>query len=218
VRELDRAWFDFLDLDTLQPLRIPRKDLGHGIQHQRDQFQIRASMNGRAFGYWNPRVSPHGLSSMTLSEEGAVTEYKHDDPAHVVPGPNGQTVFTSEGIFSNQLKPVPDSEQGFFLPAHGGDYFFRIQPPPPRNLIPAEGSRLVIYRRGERQPVMAVEDFDAGLGPVKEQDPTRVDRHRDVGTYDKRLFVFPERKLLVSIPHGNGRIVWQRMTGPHPQE
>jgi hypothetical protein len=35
---------------------------------------------------------------------------------------------------------------------------------------------------------------------------------------DRAWFVFPERKLLVSIPHGNGRIVWQRMTGPHPQE
>jgi hypothetical protein len=217
-RELDRAWFDFLDLDTLQPLHIPRKNLGSRLQHQRDQLQIRASMHGRAFGYWDPRTSPHGLSCIALSEEGAVTEYQHKSPTHVVPGPNGRTVFTSEGIVSSQLKPTPGAEEGFFLPAQGGDYFFRITPPPPRNMIPAEKSRLDVYRWGDREPVLTVADFDAGLGPVKEQDDPLVNRHRDVETYDKRLFAFPEHKLLVSIPHGNDRIVWQRMTEARPRK
>jgi hypothetical protein len=206
--ELARAWVAFLDLETLHPTPW-RPDLGF---FQRDEIKVRAAMNGRAFGLWKTSTRPSGMHTLVLTPDGPVAHHRHEDPAHVVPGPDGHMTFTSLGCFRTDSPPTGTRwQKDFCLPARQGDYYFRVAPVP-LNLIPDPGSRLTIYRLGNPNPVLQVPDFDAGLGEIHDQQQLRLNpRHRDYALYDRRLHLFPEARLLVVLPHGNDSIVWRRL-------
>src|SRR5262249_55068728 len=156
----------------------------------------------QVFGLWALRVQPAGLEVIIRGRDAAQDHYQHEDPRHVVPGPDGQTIFTGMGLFDNQLmqpgdKARPD-ENGFCVPAQQGSYYLQIAEAP-RFPKGAERCAATVHKLGNPALLLEVPRLDASLGAKV--------RDWESGDYDKRLNLLPGAKLLVAIPYSNDRLV-----------
>jgi hypothetical protein len=202
TEDLDSAHFDFLDLQLLKPVSS-RWNVG-ALHHTcfRDRVQVRASADGQVFGLWGTHVQPQGMQTFVLNNRQVETCYRHDDCFHLIPSPDGTTVYTAFGTFSNRLQPLDQrrDEGPLLLPAVHGDRYLKIEPPV-RFLQPSQGSTASAHRLGGPAEVK-VPDLDLNLAGEQ--------KHRDEYPYDKRLFFIPEAHLIITLPHPNDRLILHR--------
>jgi hypothetical protein len=124
--------------------------------------------------------------------------YEHGSRGHVVPGPRGKVLFTGIGMFSsvgmfpNQQVPYPGADpKGRYLPACHGDYYLNLASP------------LSIYKLGLEKPILTFPDID--IPP-----PDDVNLKHDF-TMDKHIFLIPQARVLITIPHTNDRLILHRV-------
>src|SRR5262245_60451910 len=87
----------FLDIHTIKPLEI-RKSGNPGFFGHGPWACVRASADGKAFGMWHSlNVAPSGLYTFVLAGNELRQHYEHTGPGHVVPGPDGEVIYTGFG-------------------------------------------------------------------------------------------------------------------------
>ncbi len=181
---------------------------------------LRASADGRAFGYWRTTVSPSGVKTYLLRGSRFRATYEHRDRGHVSPDAEGRSFFTGFGGRLNQDgRPVaPEKNQAEASPAlipsaEAGYYVSVAELPVPFLQQPAGPVRITIHDDGGKElaAVTAPEEL-ASLTVVAENEP--IDPLRD-----KRFHFIPSARLLITVPKGEDRLVLRKLSLPDvPQQ
>jgi hypothetical protein len=188
------GFINFLDIFTLKTLSTKDR-LG---PHPHKNWPVRASANGRAFAArsgWNPLwiLKEDALSDSTLP----------GNHLFVVPGPDGQDVYTPEGIFS--LNGQRTGALGnYCLPAVHGPFsmglHFNDEP------LHLKGEQrpnaLSIHLGMEKEPIAKLKDIEFGYGV------NRIDS--GWMATDRRIHFIPQAKLIVTIPDSGRRALLHR--------
>ncbi len=225
VQELDRATFTLID-----PIRMRVREANvqvNGIlgSSYRDLVHLRASANGRTFGMWCTTHSPTGVGVIIASGPAAQAYYAHTSVGHVLPGPDGLSLFTAHGTCQPQVGLTQNEmTQGSpVLPAVHGEMYLRIgtegdkgqrttRPNHPTNRLPAAATGVIlnVCSAGRDRPSARLADVDA-LPPLEEW-------LKHDFTFDKRVHLIPDARLVITIPISNDRLVLYRygalVTGP----
>jgi hypothetical protein len=182
----------FLDLDTFRFLEIVDEKGNHRAAIGPGRIP---SADGIVYGAWNTRVSPS--SSTTFVIEGSlVTRNDAGDLRHIVPGPDGKTVFTGKGIASRTFaRSDPDDETyGYCLPAVRGDYFLSVS-----SAHAGKGGGFTVYLRGLKQPIAKLDKAEHGLSF------DGWDRELD-GPW-RNVFFVPDAKVIAVLPGSHDQVV-----------
>lgn len=177
---------NFLDVATLRPL--PIKAVNGGWD---PRMRPVPSADGTVFGIWGGTINTFVLSG------GELRRYEEGGRGHVVPGPDGQTTFTANGIASRTLKrgDPDDASYGYCVPAVRGDYFLSITPAQPNT----KTGGFTVYLRGLKQPIAKLDKAEHGL-------------HLDGGGGDtyamwRNVFLIPDANVIVELPKSNDQLV-----------
>lgn len=180
----------FLDLSTFRPL--PIRDQKGNERAFSAGYRI-PSADGSVFGAWKTNQSPDE-STVFVVEGNTVKRYDAQGLKHVVPGPDGKTIYTANGICSTTLKRFDrdDAAYGYCLPAVRGGYFL--------SLTSASSGKagFTIYHRGLSLPIMRLDKFNHGLsfdGWDRES----------FGPW-RRVFFVPDAQLIAVLPQTNDQI------------
>jgi len=218
-REKNFPWVKFCQftLDKLQQSQLTFEGPFHQpMQH----VHVRAAADGHALAMWSSGQSPSGVTWVKWEDARAKVSYEHSTRGHVIPGSRGKVLFTGMGMFTgitfpNQQNPYPGSDpQGRYLPAVYGDYYMFLgrsnlpyfNPPvgrrPAANALAAPLNGLTIYKLGLALPILKRPDIDLPSADLADKDDF---------TFDKRVYLIPQAKLLITIPAGNDRLVLRRI-------
>jgi hypothetical protein len=197
----------FLDVRTLKQARVDRREGGGQVgTHPQYPAQMRVSADGATIGMWTEGLSPSGLQAVVLTGSTVRSAYEHTSVGQIIPGPDGRTLFTENGLYTTELKPVHDVPgQGLRspLPAVHGGYYLSVNRP---DRADWEGKRttVTVHLAGDARPLATLSDLE-GLDVSRElgRSDTRL-------PLDKRLFLIPLAKLVVTIPAARDRLHLQR--------
>ena len=183
----------FLDLATFQQLPILDANRHERVWGAADG-RI-PSADGTVFSAWNTHYSPSTATTF-VNEGGVVKRYDEGDLKHVVPGPDGRTMFTGKGILSRTLKyaDADDATYGYCLPAVRGDYFLALT-----SATNGKGGAFTVYLRGLKQSVAKLDKAEHGLGF------DGWDRE-SFGPW-KRVYFVPDAKVIAVLPPSNDQVV-----------
>jgi hypothetical protein len=213
AREWGRNTLVFLDPTTLKAEELGglARNILSGAANRLagEVIHVRASADGRVFGWWNGGLALGGINSLVILPGGQLEAHHVQGRfGHVVPGPDGKVLFTGAGLWTKAGKPLGelDEREGHLcIPAQQGGYYLSI---PRANVqrFPRVGvgqsverkTALGLCRVADYRPLVTVPDF-----PVTEPDPNV----RHDFTFDKRIQFLPEAKLLVTIPPTNDQLV-----------
>ncbi len=186
----------FLDLDTFRGLPIVDQKGNHPASIGGARFP---SADGTVFGSWNTHYSPSSSTTFVL-EGGMVNRYEGGELHHVIPGPDGKTVFTAKGIVSRTLQrsEADDATYGYCLPAVRGDYFLALS-----SATGGKGGGFTVYLRGLKQPIVKLDKAEHGLSF------DGWDRETD-GPW-RRVFLIPDAKVIAVLPSSNDRVVLYKL-------
>ena len=191
----------FLDIRTLKPIRYQMAGLGR-VGFDAGTF-IRASADGKVFGFWHPNVSPQGLATLVLSGTTVSLFSDHVSVGHVVPGPDGKTLYTARGTYTSQTKAIGKSEPNggvYTLPAAHGDYCMTLE----INRAGGLRTRSVVSVQlvGEPRAIATLPEIEL---------PDNLNQwDREPLSTDMRLHLIPAAKLLVVLAPTNDKLVVHR--------
>jgi hypothetical protein len=182
----------FLDPLTMKPLKPQgNADVGIGFDHYPPT--VRVSADGRVYGLWQQGLSPSGLRTMVIDGMTLKNHYEHTSVGHILPGPDGQTLFTGAGLYTAQTKKIGE-KTGFTLPALHGSYYLALDNP--FNVHPNQAKErlpVAVHMLGDARPLITLPSLE-GL-----DRPDIFNRNASL-PLDKRLFLVPDARLLVTIP------------------
>jgi hypothetical protein len=165
------------------------------VGHYRDRVHLRASAEGRVFGLWCTSHSPSGMGVIVYSKDVVRTTYAHRSVGHVVPSPDGKVLYTNSGKYVLQSQgrlPERPEASGLMLPASLGDQVLHLA-------AAGEVRTPTIETPGKEKPLATLPDL--GLPTAEEKAITH-----DL-TFDKRVHLVPEARLLITIPASGDRLV-----------
>jgi uncharacterized protein (TIGR03067 family) len=199
---LDSARVDLVDLGTLKskdPVGNEPREYSY-----RDIMHFRASADGQVFGAWCTSHTPSGVTALVVTGGKLKRHYEHNSWGHVVPGADGKILYTGAGTHTPQLQKAAGGPGGHALPAHGGLYCFAVhtndRPGPPRT---TKATSLTVHLVGDARPLVTVNNVEV---PVTNDAWTSSDF-----TWDKRVHLVPEAKVLITLPDNADEIVLQRL-------
>lgn len=206
---LDSATYSFLQAETLTDLNI--KSSGN-VQnnHYRDAVQIRAAADGRSFGMWCTSHGPQGLQHVTLSASSAEFLYVHQSAGHVVPSPDGTSVFSGyAGVLAANLSPRFAKKRGNIpvFPTSHPKFFMSVAADPDAQV------NLIDKTFGGARPSLHTIDSEAALLTLPNLELGEQSSGRGwestLMTLDKRVHYIVSNAALLSIPFTNDRIIIQ---------
>ena len=193
----DKASYTLIDTETLKALSNEVTLQPNQAALFRDFVHIRASANGKVFGLWCTNHVPNGVGSVIISDADSKAYYAHHAAGHVLPGPDGKTLFTCLG----KSRPQVDFQERFeitsaMVPACHGDSYLVL---PPAN----KPGAVTIQVPGKNEPVATLNNID--LTAPKE------DAIKHDFTFDKRVHLIPDARLLIVIPNTDDRLLLYRL-------
>lgn len=192
----------FLDLATFR--QLPVLDGNKNARAWEGAGRLFPSGDGTVFGTWNTRYSPD--TATTFVYEGAtVKRYDEGGYKHVIPGPDGRTVFTAKGIASTTLRrgDESDANYGYCLPAVRGDFFLSLTPTSHNDRRQqVHGGGFTVYLRGLKRPVAKLDDAHHGLG-FDGWD-------REAFGPWRRVYFVPDAKVICVLPASNDQVVMHK--------
>jgi hypothetical protein len=199
AEQLSPASFALVNVETMRPAEGDIKPPPPMAAFSRDLWHVRASANGKVFGLWCTSHIPTGMGVFVLSGADAKAYYSHNSFGHVVPGPDGGLLFTGAGMYSPrvQLFEQRKSDEAL-IPSCHGDYWLKLPPA-------GRGGEVTVHARGRTRPVATLSDFEP---KVPKEDAIKHDF-----TFDKRVHLIPEARVIVTIPASNDRLVLYRFGG-----
>jgi hypothetical protein len=188
--------------------------LGPFNQHP---VHLRASANGKVFGLWGTNRSPTGVGAIICSDVGCQSYYMHNSAGYVVPSPDGKLLFTRSGMMAPEFQltdSIPGGEP--VLPACHGDQYLTFPsvssgpgfPAPPVRRRPGSPAPAA-----SGSPTLRALGNDKSLGPLPDLDlfVPNEDTIQDDFTFDKRVHLIPDARLIITIPTSNDRLVLYRL-------
>jgi S1-C subfamily serine protease len=153
------------------------------------------SGDGTVFGSWKSNQSPVE-AVIFVYEGGIVKRYEGGELMHIIPGPDGRSVYTAKGVVSGTLSrgDVNDSTYGYCLPALRGDYFLSLS-----SAHAGKGGGFTVYLRGLKQPIAKLDKVEHGV------TFDGWDRER-FGPW-KRVYFIPDAKVIAVLPPSNDQVV-----------
>ncbi len=214
---LDRATFSFLSPETMKVVlrEIKMPPAGMLGNYYRDLVHVRASGNGQVFGMWCTSHSPSGVATIAVLKDGARSHYAHRSDGHILPSPEGKVLFTRFGKRPPFVDLTQASNSGnAMLPASSGNYYLELPEAnkggnrPPQRVNPAQPPADVtvsaaIHSAEKDKPIATFSDLQ--LPPLMGEESIKHDF-----TFDKRIHLIPEARLLILIPAANDRLILQR--------
>jgi hypothetical protein len=206
---LDRGYFAVINVETLKPIRgeftAPQMSM-LGMSY-RDQVHLRASANGTTFGAWCSSHSPSGLGTFIVSGDRVAGYYAHSSVGHVLPGPDGRTVFTRSGQYAPEVNLMDQGRPGnALLPAYHGEWYLSLPyiaaPNNPRAPRPTGADTVATIR--VREKVIAT------LRAIDLKMPNEDFLAHDF-TFDKRVHLIPDARLVITIPLTNDSVILHRI-------
>ncbi len=193
-----------VNLDSLKPIdcKMPqqyRVQLGAGSR-------IRASADGRMFGSWATNVSPAGMQLLIFDGQELALFYQHTTPGWVVPDETGGRVYTTHGVFENQLTTQPpsnfDINAGAPIPAVQGPFCVRISKAQPGSMNGQQSTASAgVCLAEDTQPLTTLRDL-----PIRSSN-NNDSFARDRVTLDKRVYLVPSGKLIAILPERQDSVV-----------
>ncbi|MBS0201315.1 MAG: trypsin-like peptidase domain-containing protein [Planctomycetes bacterium] len=177
----------FLDLQSFRQLSV-HDDKGSDRPFATAPRAV--SADGTVFGGWKTNQSPDE-SHTFVRERNVLKHYVEGGLKHVIPGPDGKTVFTANGICAATLKRgnKDDASYGYCLPSVRGDYFVSL----------SDKTGFTIYLKGLNRPIAKLDKIDHGIhfdGWDRES----------FGPW-KRVFLVPEAQVIAVLPQTNDQVV-----------
>jgi hypothetical protein len=183
----------FLDLESFKKIPVlsdkgNERPLGSAL----GRF---VSGDGTVFGSWKSNQSPVE-AVIFVYEGGIVKRYEGGELMHIIPGPDGRSVYTAKGVVSGTLSrgDVNDSTYGYCLPALRGDYFLSLS-----SAHAGKGGGFTVYLRGLKQPIAKLDKVEHGV------TFDGWDRER-FGPW-KRVYFIPDAKVIAVLPPSNDQVV-----------
>jgi hypothetical protein len=218
MQELSQAAFALLNVERMQLLEREIKVYPALGSSYRDLVHLRASANGKVFGMWCTSHTPSGVGVIVASDAGVQSYYAHWSAGHVLPSPDGKTLFTRSGMCAPEVTLTGSQQRGDpALPACSGDYYLSLQPA----INPGQGRPSPLIRQpGNSQPNRPAADAAGSLTirALDKDKPIATLPNLDLPapgeewikndfTFDKRVHLIPEARLIITIPASNDRLV-----------
>jgi hypothetical protein len=132
-------------------------------------------------------------------EGGVLKRNEAGSLGHVLPGPDGRSVYTAKGVVSRTLRraDADDATYGYCVPAVRGDYFVSLSP-----AEDGKGGGFTIFLRGLKQPIGKLDKAEHGLtfDSWERGGPGSVDAWR-------RVYLVPDAKVIAVLPATNDQVV-----------
>jgi len=199
---------------SMQDFKESKIAIAKNSRMSHSAIRIRASTNGRVWGMWRIGISPSGLASMVIRGDKAVHHYDHTSVGSILPGPDGDVLYTGRGLYTNELKPLQSSQSSnpryvVTFPAVHGHYWFRtVASAPHPSLTNNQEKGLTVYIKGESQPLVTIPQFDVSALFQRRTNPHATSEHEP--SLDERLYLLPDANLFVFLPPTNDRLVLHR--------
>jgi hypothetical protein len=200
---LDRASYNFIDLNTLQEISTIEEFRPNNTSY-RDFVHIRASATGNVFGLWATSHSPQGMEALELNGNKVIQHREHSSAGHIYPSFDGRLILTGVGPCTidmrlldaaqrrNALMSIPTTHPSYFVSLTGisfrGDREASADLSGGIHLIPG----------GEQVCELKI----PGLGESENESWTK-----DNFTIDKRVHYIVQANQILSIPFTNDRVV-----------
>ncbi len=183
----------FLDLGNFRPL--PQKA---GIKGN----LVAIAADGTAIAEWYPDSQAGGKSSVFVVEGEEVKHYPTGEWGHIIPGPDGKTMFTARGLANSQLNQSSDEAKfGYCLPAMRGNLFLSLGASSRDNDVKVSG--YAVYAVGQPAPIVKVPNAELGL-TMNGRDPLLWGAWR-------RCYFIPQANVIVVLPETNDQIVLHKI-------
>jgi hypothetical protein len=183
----------FFDVHRMARIEIPNP---HDFFRTSPSVFLRASADGRVFAC--QETSPHGMLQSCIWARGNVQKYGGGGSGLPVPGPDGQFIYTTQGVYTPDLKQV-SATGTHCLPALHGPYYLSLSG---RDRQAGQQVGISLHLRGETRPLARLPDVE-GVGA---QGPGG----RGGLPLDRRIHLLPRAKVLITIPERNDRLILHR--------
>jgi hypothetical protein len=189
----------FLDIESFKEVKIDKAE-GDFQVTTATPTQLRASADGKTLGLWRTQLDPSGVQIARLEGNAIKGAYQPDRAGEVTPGPDGQKVYTEQGVYG--LTAKPEGPRTATVPAVEGAGYLTVTGP-------ANGKRSVaVFGSAADKPLAT---FDGNLpGFDGTYDPFERD-NRNLAL-DQRLFWVPDAGVLIVIPPAADRVHVYRVT------
>jgi hypothetical protein len=196
TEQLSQASYSLLNVETLKPIEGAVKVYPSLGSHYQDIVHLRASANGKVFGLWCTSHSPSGLGTIVLSDADVKTYYMHNSVGYVLPSPDGKIIYTATGKYPPEVQIVGKMEAGEpMIPAYHGDYYLKLPPA-------GKQGAATVHAKDNAKAIATLTELDLS---VPREDWIKHDM-----TFDKRILLIPEARLIVTIPLSDDRLVLHR--------
>jgi predicted Zn finger-like uncharacterized protein len=202
----------FIDVATLKEIQPAEQQAGGMVgTHPQYPHSMRVSADGRTITMWNVGLSPMGLQSVVVNGSSLQIHHEHTTVGEILPSPDGRTLFTAAGVYTDELKRIGDERPigpaggSLRLPAVQGDFSLGLDLPDLIHNRSASPSRVAVYMGRDQRPLVTLSDVD-GL----ELAQLPLGRVRGGLSLDKRVFLIPAAKLLVTVPATADKLHLQR--------
>ncbi len=189
----------FVDGQTLAPMDV-EEERGNSY-HPQYPPTVRAADCGTVFGAWVNGLSPSGLEVYVLTDGKLTTQREHTSVGHVLPGPNGEFVYTGTGgVYTVGLVKVPDcpADVRCVIPSSHPAYYLGLSMSGPHYMRGGD-TRVSVFVRGLATPVLT-------LPPNKDIAATNITMARNGLSFEKRYNLVPQLKLLAILPSTNDSV------------
>jgi hypothetical protein len=230
------AQFSFIDLESLTVLRVGLIALtgsrglvsssggSFTIQGAAQEARIRAAPGGALFGIWGGG-SPSGFRTLSVRGRVLISPYEHSSFGHVVPGPDGLTIFTGlkgrldlDGNLPGGGAPpdgppvvtIPSCDPSYYLTIAGlGDALTAYVDYSRANYHPSRGPVTASIHAADGTRLVTVHGLDEM--PIDTNDEVRAALAKSELTLDQRFHLIPAAHLLITIPVENDRLLLRRL-------
>ena len=191
-KNASRMALTFLDLETFKEVKIDKAE-GDFQVTTAAAAHLRVSADGRTLGLWRAELLPSGVQIARLAGNTIQGSYRADSAGEVTPGPDGQKVYTEQGVY--HLDARPEDSRTPVVPAVEGAGHLSVSGPP-------AGKRTVaVWGSAADKPLATFDDLPGFNG---QRDPFQRDNPNLA--LDHRLFWVPSARVLIVVPPAADRL------------
>jgi hypothetical protein len=176
----------FLETESFKEVKIDKVE-GENKVTTAAAANLRVSADGRTLGLWWAQLVPSGVQIARLEGNTIKLSYRNDAAGEVTPGPDGQRVFTEQGAYDLDAKPV--EPRAAVVPAVEGAGYLTLTGP-------AAGKRsIAVFGLAADKPLATFDNlpgFDGMRDPFERDNPNLA--------LDHKLFWVPSAGVLIVIP------------------
>lgn len=156
---------------------------------------------------WRTNVSPGGFRTYVIADRMVHTYYQHDTMGYIEPSPDGELMYTSRGVYTNQTREYlankGNAATSFRIPAVTGNYAVGVPRNDDRNKKQTNPVHILVS--GEADPILTLPEISIRPGEYS-------DFHgREILTLARRVYLLPEAGLLITLPESNKSLIMHRV-------